>query len=179
MQLTLAHKAETPQIVDLFRVTFGQSEGPDEGALIGRLAEDMMADVDTDDLFVATARNGGRLLGAAIFSRLTYPNDSRAVFLLAPVAVTPHEQGKGIGQKLIRYGLDHLQERAVDIAITYGDSNFYSRVGFKPITEEDAPPPLRLTFPHGWLGQSLSGPSFRPLIGPSHCVGPINGTAYW
>ncbi|MCG5517084.1 MULTISPECIES: hypothetical protein [unclassified Ectothiorhodospira] len=41
------------------------------------------------------------------------------------------------------------------MVLTYGDPNYYSRIGFKPITEALAPAPFTLKQPEGWLGQSL------------------------
>ena len=35
------------------------------------------------------------------------------------------------GQQLINFGLAHLKEIGVELVFTYGDMNFYSKVGFK------------------------------------------------
>lgn len=175
-----AHYADRVDgIVALFTKTFADSEGPDEGALIGALARDMIEKTPGDDLFVFTAWDQDTLMGAIVFSRLTYPQDDRCVFILAPVAVHPDHQGQGVGQALIVHGLNALRENGVDVAITYGDPKFYAKVGFSPITEQLARSPLQLQFPEGWLAQSLSDQPLSPLKGPSRCVEALNDAAYW
>lgn len=119
------------------------------------------------------------VLASIIFTRMTYPDDNRTVFILAPVAVSTGQQGKGLGQRLISHALQALRYNGVDVALTYGDVNFYSKVGFAQITVSDAQPPLPLQYPEGWLGQTLTGKPLTPLTGPSRCVGPLNDPEHW
>ena len=67
----------------------------------------------------------------------------------------------------------------MDVAVTYGDPAFYGKVGFAPITEDQVRPPCTLSFPHGWLGQSLTGRPLAPLKGPSRCVAALDKPEYW
>jgi len=100
-------------------------------------------------------------------------------YILAPVAVQTDQQGKGIGQKLIAFGLDALSKDGVELAITYGDPSFYSKVGFQPVTEAVVPAPLTLQHPEGWLAQSLNGDEIQPIKGKSSCVEALNKPEYW
>jgi predicted N-acetyltransferase YhbS len=171
-----AFSADT--IVALFTDTFAASERAEEGALIGGLVEKML-ETPAQELRVFTASDAGQLLGCICFTRLTYPEDPRHVMLLSPVAVATAAQGKGVGQALITHGLNALRAEGIDVAITYGDPAFYGRVGFQALTEEMAPPPLPLSHPEGWIGQSLSGADLSPLKGPSSCVAALNKPDYW
>ncbi|MCB1426971.1 MAG: hypothetical protein KDJ89_14950, partial [Notoacmeibacter sp.] len=74
-------------IIDLFAATFTASEGREEGALIGELVRNLLETTPDDDIHVFTASENGALAGAAIFTRLTYPQDARTVFILSPMAV--------------------------------------------------------------------------------------------
>ncbi|WP_143093039.1 GNAT family N-acetyltransferase [Celeribacter neptunius] len=74
---------------------------------------------------------------------MTYADDTRTVFILAPVAVATAQQGKGLGQRLISHALQALLDREVDVALTYGDINFYSKVGFAHITKPTRNHPCR------------------------------------
>ena len=179
MQFTDTHADRADAIIRLFRDTFTASEGADEGNLIATLVTRIFSDVAPDDMAVFSARDGGTLVGAIIFTRLTYPQEARTVFLLSPVAVATDHRGKGIGQALLTHGLDTLRQRGVDVVVTYGDINFYAKVGFAQITEDTARPPMPLSYPEGWLGQSLTQPELAPLKGPSTCVGPFNDPALW
>ena len=168
-----------PAIADLFRDTFAASEGAEEGEALYSLVRDLMVTPTEADVFTYTASQEDALLGCIFFSRLMYDEDPRQVFLLSPVAVRSDRQREGIGQKLIGFGLDDLRHRGVDIAVTYGDPAYYSKVGFRPITEEIARAPLPLSQPHGWLGQSLGGSEMTPVAGRSRCVSAFDRPELW
>lgn len=166
-------------IETLFRETFGASEGDEEGALIGNLAAALMRDTAANDLMVCMSWETDALTGAIIFSRLTYSDDSRSVFVLGPVAVAPTWQGQGVGQNLLRYGLEQLRAKGAQAVMTYGDPNYYSKVGFMPVSETDAAAPYALQYPQGWQGQSLEGTDFLPLRGTCTCVAAFDDPGFW
>jgi putative acetyltransferase len=139
----------------------------------------LLAGTAPEDIFVFTAEEDGAIIGGIVFSQLTYEQDGRTVFVLAPVAVATRRQGQGIGQKLLAYGLRELRRAGVDIAMTYGDPNYYAKVGFTPVSEADAAAPYELNHPEGWLGQSLTESPMTPLKGPSRCVAALNDPVYW
>jgi putative acetyltransferase len=64
----------------------------------------LLAGTAEKDLFVFTAEEDGAIIGGIVFSRLSYAQDDRSLFVLAPVAVATDRQGKGIGQKLLTHG---------------------------------------------------------------------------
>jgi putative acetyltransferase len=51
---------------------------------------------------------------------------------LAPMAVTPDYQNKGIGGQLIRTGLEIAKERGFKSVIVLGHKDYYPRFGFAP-----------------------------------------------
>lgn len=169
--------AET--LVDLFQEVFATSEGVEEGALIGEFVRALLTTTPEADLVVCKAHKAGELVGAVVFSKMTYAQDDRHVFILSPMAVQTRQQKTGIGRVLITYGLDQLRGSGVDVVLTYGDPAYYAKTGFEPITEAIAQPPLKLSHPHGWLGQSLDGRDLVPLKGPSRCVPALNNPALW
>ena len=179
MEVELGAGDAAEDLARLFAGTFAASEGAAEGRLIGALAADMLATVPAEDLLVVWAREDGMPVGCILFSRMRFEGDAREVFVLAPVAVAPGRQGRGIGQGLIRRGLEELRSRGADVALTYGDPGYYGRVGFLPISEAEVPAPFALNHPEGWLGQSLTARPLGALPGPSHCVGPLNRPEFW
>lgn len=166
-------------ISELFTAAFADSEGADEGALIGALVRRLIEQTEQKDLRVFTAWKDGALLGGVFFTRLVYAGDQRTVFMMAPVAVNTAHQGRGIGQRLISYGLDALRQEGVEIAVTYGDPQFYNRVGFQFVSEADLPAPQPLQYPHGWLAQALNGATIAPFEGPVRCVVAFEDPALW
>lgn len=105
IEFSTAFKGREREIVDLFKATFTASEGAEEGTLFGNLVRDLLGTTAERDLFVFVAEETGTIVGTIVFSRLTYDQDDRTVFVLAPVAVATGHQGKGIGQALLAHGL--------------------------------------------------------------------------
>lgn len=179
MEFRPCDSGRTAELEALFTATFSASEGPEEGRLIGDLVRDMIATVPHDDIRVMTAVDGSEIVASAVFTRMEYPEDERTVFILSPVAVATARQGRGVGQALLRHGLNDLRVRGVDIVLTYGDVAFYARVGFTPISERDARAPQPLQYPAGWLGQALNGSPLGVIRGPSRCVAPLARPELW
>ena len=180
MRFSTETTGQTAEIINLFRRVFTASEGADEGDLIGQLVRDMFDTTPTTDLVVVSALDkNGALAGCIIFTPLSFENDDRTVFVLAPVAVETGRQGMGVGQALLRYGIDILRQRGTDVAVTYGDPNYYSKVGFAHVTVQDVPAPRSLNHPEGWLAQSLTDQPLTPLKGPSRCVPALDRPEYW
>ena len=167
------------EIGALFKATFAASEGADEGALIGNLSRQLVETTPADDLFVFSACTESQTIGCIIFTKLRFEADRRMVFLLSPVAILPGRQGSGVGSALLTYGLDKLREQGADVAVTYGDPDYYQRVGFEPVDVSIIPPPLSLNQPDGWLAQSLTGETLHPFRGPSRCALALSDPAYW
>ncbi len=178
MKLSTYNPRNIEEIKQIFTKTFSDSEGQSEGVLIGDLAYDLMTNTDAHDLYCFVASENDLIIGSIILSRLTFKSEVNA-FILSPVAIHTSDQGKGIGQKLIDFGLNSLKENGVELAFTYGDPSFYSKVGFSIIAEKVVKAPLKLTYPEGWLAQSLVSDEIEPITGNSHCVDAINKPEYW
>ena len=171
--------ARNSDLVDLFNSVFTASEGADEGATIAQFVDRMLERTDAHDLRIFASWDGSDLVGAALFSRLTYSEDSRSVMILSPMAVSTPRQGEGIGQSLIRHALEDLAREGVDVVLTYGDPNFYGKLGFASLSMTQARAPMPLSYPDGWIGQSISQAPFEPLKGACVCVPALNDPALW
>ncbi len=168
----------TEEIKQLFTMVFSDSEGQSEGLVIGSLVQDLMTGTDVQDLYGFVAVEDEKIVGSIFFTRMTFESEVNA-FILSPVAIDTNHQGKGFGQKLINFGINHLKESGVELVFTYGDPKFYSKVGFGFIPEKLIKAPLVLTYPEGWLAQSLVGDEVKPITGSSHCVEALNKAEYW
>jgi len=178
MKLSAYNPSNIEEIKQLFTKTFSDSEGQSEGLLIGDLAYDLLTNTDGHDIYSFVASANDLIIGSIILSRLTFESEVNA-FILSPVAIHTSYQGKGIGQKLINFGLNTLKENEVELAFTYGDPSFYSKVGFSIIAEKVVKAPLKLTYPEGWLGQSLVSDEIKPIKGNSFCVEALNKPELW
>jgi putative acetyltransferase len=74
----------------------------------------------------------GRVVGHVLFSRMFIEtaDGSVAAVALAPVAVLPEHQRRGIGGKLVRHGLELLRRRGERIVTVLGWPEYYPRFGF-------------------------------------------------
>ncbi len=175
--------SEIETITQLFTQTFTDSEGENEGKTIGKLANDLLTTTDSAELLCFVAEDDSSeldstIVGAIIFTPLSFEDETQA-YLLSPVAVSTQVQKRGIGQQLINFGLQVLKEQGVELALTYGDPSYYSKVGFESITVEQIPAPFELSYPHGWIAQSLIGGEIRVASEWSSCVKALAHAEYW
>ena len=178
MELAAYSPNDADKIERLFTSTFSDSEGQSEGATVGGLAGELMHSTAESDLYGFVASDNGQIVGSILLSRMRFEREIRA-FILAPVAIRTDHQRQGIGQKLIKFGLNVLKEDGVELVLTYGDPRFYSKVGFCVVTEALVPAPLRLSQPEGWMAQSLVDGQIEPIAGKSYCVEARNRPECW
>jgi putative acetyltransferase len=80
------------------------------------------------------AESAGQIVGHILFSELAIEGRDGLILALAlaPLAVVPDFQRRGIGSKLVRHGLDLCREQNHRIVIVVGHPQFYPRFGFSP-----------------------------------------------
>ncbi len=178
MKISIFEPSKKNEIINLFTKVFSDSENITEGNLIGDFVSALISTTESQDLIGFVLSSNESLLGCIFFSRLIVPS-GQAAFILSPVAIATGEQRKGYAQQLINYGLNHLTASGVELVFTYGDPNYYSKVGFKPISETVVKAPLTLSQPEGWLAQPLNGNSITTMQGASQCVEALNQQGLW
>ena len=102
--------------------------GPEEGQLVGRLR------AHGDLVLALVAFDGTRIAGYVAWPRLWIetPRDQYKAIALAPLAVDPARQRRGIGLALVHEGLAQLRARGESIVFVLGDPVYYRRFGFSP-----------------------------------------------
>jgi putative acetyltransferase len=178
MNFSLLQKSDAKEVITLFTSVFSASEGEVEGISIGNLVLSLINKTKPSELVGCVAKDNNKIIGCIFFSRFIIPSNQIA-YILSPVAIDTDVQGAGIGQKLIRYGLEYLKSQKVSLVFTYGDPAFYSKTGFEQITEQIVKAPFPLSQPEGWLAQSLDGEPIRVMNGSSRCVEALNDQKYW
>jgi putative acetyltransferase len=118
-------------IYDVNSRAFHRSEQPGpvpEAELVDRLRQ---AGAVTLSL---VAVEEGQIVGHILFSagNIHTADSAVPVTALAPMAVLPEFQNKGIGSQLVREGLDRLRLAGFDSVLVLGHVNFYPRFGFVP-----------------------------------------------
>lgn len=178
MNHKILDKNNKEEVTSLFTSVFTSSEGEKEGRLIGDLASKLSSGTDNEEIICFGTYEEESIIGVIFCTRLRFDRDIQ-VYMLAPVAVSTRHQGEGVGQALVRYGLNDLEKRSVAVVVTYGDPSFYSRVGFQSLSENVIQAPLKLSMPEGWLGQSLTEEPIPAIDERPACVKEFNDPAYW
>ena len=116
---------DIPHIRDIVAHAFGQRAEAD-------LVDQLRADGDALISLVAVAESG-ELVGHILFSRLPIEDPKGRVSdaaALAPLAVRPEHQRRGIGTALTKAGIRACTARGLSAIIVVGDPKFYQRFGF-------------------------------------------------
>ena len=119
MQIRSAGESDLDAILEIHRRAFGQE---DEAGLVS----DICADASAQPTLSLMAEGDGRPLGHVLFShaRLVTAGAKVSAALLAPLAVVPQAQGRGVGGGLVRAGLDELRGSGVALVFVLGDAVF-------------------------------------------------------
>ncbi len=79
------------------------------------------------------AEEGRKLVGHIMFSPVTLTGFSNLKIMgLAPMAVLPNYQQKGIGSALVQAGLDRCKKLGFGAVVVLGHTNYYPKFGFIP-----------------------------------------------
>lgn len=79
----------------------------------------------------------GKLLGHILFTPMIMDNFDIKIAGLAPMAVLPDYQNKGIGSALIKIGLEYCAKENYAAVAVLGHPNYYPKFGFVPSTRFD------------------------------------------
>lgn len=146
-----ANESDYEAVLSVERAAFGSDE---EAGLVA----DLLVDPSAKSIVSLLAFDGDRAVGHILFTRAgLVPESHVTASLLAPLAVVPGEQKKGIGGALIEHGLKMLSESGVDLVFVLGHPGYYPRFGFEPAGRLglDRPYLLQEKTPEAWMVKAL------------------------
>lgn len=87
-----------------------------------------------NDLLSLVARMENQVVGHILFSPASIESKARTIqgMALAPMAVLPEFQQRGVGSELVRTGIAELKRRLCPFVIVLGYAGYYPRFGFEP-----------------------------------------------
>ena len=174
--LTKSRKPKSVQ--QFFKKVFTKSESTKEGNIVGNLSYKLSKLIDDENIIGIEGKINNKIVANIFLSKLYFKEDY-LVYLLAPVAIDRNYQRKGLGQKIIQYGIKYLKKQKVDLLMTYGDPNYYSKSGFKKTKVTLIPAPYKLSQPIGWLANKISSKRSIKLKSKPSCVLPFRNKKLW
>ena len=102
-------------------------ETPAEADLVDALRQ------QASPLISLVAEENAKVVGHIMFSPVSFlDHHDLKVMALAPMAVAPMQQRKGIGSALVRAGLDQCRQLNCAAVVVLGHPEYYPRFGFSP-----------------------------------------------
>ena len=125
MRSAFSIRPEHPNDVESVRtVNRTAFDSEDEANIVDALRGD-------DQVLSLVAEERGAIDGHIMFSPVTLTGESALrAMALAPMAVRPDHQRRGIGSALVRAGLDECRTRGVEAVFVVGHPEYYPRFGF-------------------------------------------------
>ena len=118
---------DIPTIQEVNDLAFG---GGDESTLIEAIRQ---SDIFIPELSLVAETDQNEIIGHILFSPITIESGRKSVpsLALAPMAVKPPHQKKGIGSSLVNEGLKRCRELGYESVVVLGHSEYYPRFGFE------------------------------------------------
>ena len=147
-----------PAVGEVVKTAFG---GDEEYQLVADLRRD--EGVWVPELSLG-AYDGETLVGHILFTRASI-GDAPAV-LLAPLAVAPDWQKRGVGTALARAGLAASHALGVGLALVLGHPEYYPHFGFEPALPYGIEPPYPVEPAEAWMVAELTPGALDAASGP-------------
>ncbi|OKJ01087.1 GNAT family N-acetyltransferase [Kitasatospora sp. CB01950] len=126
--MTVRTRVELPtDTAETRRVHMAAFPGPEEADLVDALRRDSAF---LPELSVVAVDDREVVIGHALLTRLRIGNGKGLA--LAPVAVAPEWQRKGVGTAVVRAALTAAAEAGERVVVVLGDPGYYGRFGFAP-----------------------------------------------
>jgi len=171
--------SELKEILNIHNQAFGK----DKGSVIAKLVDDLLKDETAIPILSLVAVEKNKLIGHILFTKalVTKTENSISARILAPLAILPNEQKKGIGVKLINEGLKMLKESGTELVFVLGHPAYYPRCGFIPAGEQGFQAPYHIPEEHAeaWMVQELKDDILKNNSGKIQCSKILNEPQHW
>ena len=179
MKIRKSTESERKEILNIHNQAFGKDKGP----VIAKLVDDLLNDETAMPILSLVAVENNKLIGHILYTKavVTQTEISISAQILAPLAILPEEQKKGIGEKLINEGLRLLKVSGTELVFVLGHPNYYPRCGFIPAGEQgfEAPYPIPEEHAGAWMIQELNGDVLVKNSGKIQCSKVLNEPQHW
>lgn len=179
MEIRHFTESDRKEILHIHTLAFGEEQGP----VIADLVEGLLDDKTAVPILSLVAVIEGTLVGHILFTKATITQTTVPVsaHILAPLAVLPEAQQKGVGCALINEGLKRLKDSGVELVFVLGHPGYYPRCGFVPAGALgfEAPYPIPEEHAAAWMMQELNGNAVGRIRGTVQCSEVLNQPQHW
>lgn len=156
--LRAEHTRDHAAVGTLHEAAFG---GPTESKLVEMLRR------NCPEALSLVAIESGMVVGHILFTpaRLEARGGPVWGMGLAPMAVLPTHQNRGIGSLLVREGLEQLRTQGCPFVIVLGHPHYYPRFGFEPASHYGVRCPWEGVPDQAFMIQFLQGPPETDMTG--------------
>jgi len=168
---------EITQLLQINRLAFNSEKEPE-------LVYNLLHDKTAMPFVSLVAFCDEEMVGHILFTKCSFEGNPRSlsVYILAPVAIIPSFQKKGIGGMLIKEGHRILKEMGVDIVVVLGHMDYYPRYGYIPDAKSLG---IKSTYSipdevkDAWMVHELKPMSLKSVKGRVVCANALNKEEYW
>jgi len=179
LKIRKSTESERSEILDIHNHAFGKDKGPE----IAQLVHDLFDDETAMPQLSLVAVENDTIVGHVLFTKVvvTGSEQSPSAQILAPLAILPDMQKKGIGEQLINEGLRLLKEAGTELVFVLGHPTYYPRCGFIPAGAQgfDAPYPILEKNAGAWMVQELRGDILKRYSGKVQCAKVLDEPHHW
>lgn len=148
------------------------------------LVAELLTDKSAEPMISLLAVYNNEAVGHILFTRAYFDDrkDQPLMHILAPLAVKPESQRKGVGGMLIRAGIELLQQRGSNLVFVLGHKEYYPKFGFIPQAIQlgyPAPYPIPDEYADYWMVQPISAIGFDIGKGKIRCSDVLNKPEHW
>ena len=117
MDIRLAQETDLNLIKRIVETAFSE----EENKVIIEFASDLFSETSSPPIKSLVAEVDNQVIGYVSYSPIFLKSDASIIgYILAPLAVSPDHQKKGVGSNLINTGIDMLSKDGVDVLLVYG-----------------------------------------------------------
>ena len=145
------------------------------------LVRDLLNDATAQPVLSLLALENDRAVGHVLFTAVRLTKSPNTAAILAPLAVVPESQRKGIGGQLVGRGLQLLSKSGVDLVFVLGHPGYYPRHGFEPAGRLgfEASYPIPDEHADAWMVQALRPNVIGSAYGKVICADALDKPEYW
>lgn len=183
MKIKYAEPSHTQGLLHVHQQAFGSASDRDKGMVISELVKGLLEDPTAEPRHSLIAVEQDIVIGHVLFTKVHLEGvaGNIAAQILAPLAVLPDFQAKGIGRKLVMAGLDALRRSGTQLVFVLGHPDYYPRCGFTPagVCGFVAPYPIPEEHAAAWMVQELTPGVIGTIKGKICCADILHQPEHW